>query len=218
MDPTLIIHNSVSLDGSLVGFEVDMALHYQIAGRYRPEIHLVGSNTAKAGMTMYGDLPDEEEKDVIRPVGRDDVPLWVIPDTRGSLIGMLHACRRFEGCRDVVVLVSESTPMKYIEYLEERNYAYHLSGEDHPDLEESLERISKEHRARTILADTGRILGNLLLEKGLVSEISLLIHPVVVGRESYEIFGGLESSMELELDGVEEFKNGCIWTKYHIRG
>jgi 2,5-diamino-6-(ribosylamino)-4(3H)-pyrimidinone 5'-phosphate reductase len=195
-----------------------MTLHYQIAGKYQPEIHLVGSNTAKTGMTMYGEIPDEEDKDMVRPVGRDEVPLWVIPDTRGSLIGILHVCRRFAGCRDVLVMISESTPTEYIDYLEERNYAYHLSGEDHPDLEESLERISRDHGARTILADTGRILGNLLLEKGLVSEISLLIHPVVVGRESYEMFGGLESRLELKLSGMEEFENGCIWTKYHIRG
>jgi 2,5-diamino-6-(ribosylamino)-4(3H)-pyrimidinone 5'-phosphate reductase len=218
MDPTLVLHNSISLDGSLTGFKVDMELHYQIAGKYQPQIHLVGSNTAKTGMAMYGDLPDEEEEDMARPVGRDDVPLWVIPDTEGNLMGMLHVCRRFEGCRDVVVMVSERTPREYIEYLEQRDYNYHRSGEDHPDLEDSLDRISRKHNCRTILADTGRILGNLLLEKGLVSEISLLIHPVVVGRESYGMFGGLESRVELELLGMEEFENGCIWTKYRVLG
>jgi 2,5-diamino-6-(ribosylamino)-4(3H)-pyrimidinone 5'-phosphate reductase len=169
-------------------------------------------------MTIYGDLPDEEGGDMVRPVGRNEVPLWVIPDTRGSLRGMLHVCRRFEGCRDVLVIISGSTPTEYIEYLEERDYAYHLSGEDHPDLEESLEHISREHGVRTILADTGRILGNLLLEKGLVSEISLLIHPVVVGMESYGMFGGLENKLDLELCGMEKFDNGCIWTKYLTRG
>jgi 2,5-diamino-6-(ribosylamino)-4(3H)-pyrimidinone 5'-phosphate reductase len=169
-------------------------------------------------MTMYGDIPDEEENDMARPVGRDEVPLWVIPDTGGSLMGMLHVCRRFEGCRDVLVMVSDRTPTDYIEYLEQRDYSYHRSGEDHPELEESLDHISREHQSETILADTGRILGNILLEKGLVSEISLLIHPVMVGSGSYGIFDCLESRIELELLGMEEFENGCIWTKYRVLG
>jgi hypothetical protein len=43
--PKVIIHNSVSLDGSLTDFEPNMGLHYQIAGNYPPDAHLIGSNT-----------------------------------------------------------------------------------------------------------------------------------------------------------------------------
>ncbi len=33
MRPEIIIHNSISPDGSLVGFMPDMELHYKIAGQ-----------------------------------------------------------------------------------------------------------------------------------------------------------------------------------------
>jgi 2,5-diamino-6-(ribosylamino)-4(3H)-pyrimidinone 5'-phosphate reductase len=218
MLPRVILHNSVSLDGSLVGFDVDMALHYKIAGDYGPDVHLIGSNTAKTGMTMYGDVPQEEESDMTRPGEREGLPYWAIPDTRGSLLGVLHVCRRFEFCRDVVVLVSERTPADYIRYLEERDYDHHLLGEDRVDLVRSLELLSNVYGAGTILADTGRILGNILLERGLVSEISLLIHPVIVGKESYNMFGNVKSSLGLALKKSEFFDNGCIWSTYEVRG
>jgi len=33
------------------------------------------------------------------------------------------------------------------------------------------------------LTDTGKILGNLLIKQGFASELSLLIHPVIVGKK-----------------------------------
>ena len=47
---------------------------------------------------------------------------WVIPDTRGVLKGLLHVLRRFEYCRDVIILVSERTGADYVAYLDERDY------------------------------------------------------------------------------------------------
>jgi len=43
-----IMHNSVSLDGSFINFDVDMGLHYQIASRLQPDAHLIGSDTVTA--------------------------------------------------------------------------------------------------------------------------------------------------------------------------
>jgi 2,5-diamino-6-(ribosylamino)-4(3H)-pyrimidinone 5'-phosphate reductase len=214
----LIVHNSISLDGSLVNFEADMGLHYQIAGRYEPDIHLVGSSTARAGMDLFGPLPEEEEKDRVKPDRGDDLPYWVIPDTRGILRGLLHACRAFEHCRDVVVLISERTPEEYIQYLEERDYEYHSVGTDHIDLRKALGLLAREYGGRTILTDTGRTLGNLLLAEGLASEVSLLVHPVIVGSGTYAIFGGLEQTLALSLLESEAFDNGCVWSRYRVVG
>lgn len=57
----VVIHNSISLDGSLTGFEPNMELHYQIVGSYKPDIYFVGSNTVKVGATLYGEIPAEND-------------------------------------------------------------------------------------------------------------------------------------------------------------
>jgi len=214
MLPRVILHNSVSLDGSLTGFEPDMGAHYRIAGDYGAKVHLIGSNTALTGFELFGGPPPEEEKDRKRPERDPGLPYWAVVDTDGRLNGLLHGLRSFEYCRDVLVLVSKRTPGEYLEYLKERDYRHHVVGEEHVDLEKALELLHTEYDAKTVLCDTGKILGNLLLEKGLVSEVSLLVHPVIVGKSSYNMFGDIEHNIGLKLKRTETFENGCIWSIY----
>ena len=218
MLPKVIVHNSISLDGSLTSFKPNMELHYQIAGNYRPDAHLVGSNTVKVGVELYGKgVPLEEKKDFEKPERAKSLPLWVIPDTTGALNGLLHICRRFEYCRDVVVLVSEETPEDYLRHLRARCYDFHSVGKRHVDLKLALELLSTKYKVKTVLTDTGRILGNLLLEQGLVSELSLLVHPVIVGKEkAYTMFGDVGKSSNLKLQRQEALGKGYVWLVYKV--
>ena len=217
MLPKIILHNSVSLDGSLTNFEPNMELHYQIAGKYNAEARLIGSNTVKVGVELYGGgVPPEENSDFRKPERDDNLPYWFIPDTKGILKGLLHTCRRFEFCRDVVVLLSEETPAEYVKHLEERNYDYHIVGKKHVDLERMLELLSTEYGVKTVLADTGRILGNLLLNQGLVNEISLLIHPVVVGTTSYNMFSLANKNIKMKLCKSETLAKNYVWLVYAL--
>jgi len=217
MLPKIIIHNSISIDGSLTNFEPNMGLHYQIAGNYKPDINLIGSNTIKKGIELYEDgVPQEEKKDFQKQKRDKRLPYWAIIDTRGKLKGLLHTCRRFELCKDVIILVTEKTPKAYLNHLKERNYDYHIVGKDHVNLKKALELLSNEYKAKTILTDTGRILGNLLLNQGFVSEISLLIHPIIVGNKSYNMFSDIEKNLKLKLIKKETLEKEYIWLVYTI--
>ena len=218
MLPKVIVHNSTSLDGSLTNFEPNMELHYQIAGSYKPDAHLIGSNTIKAGIELYDvGVPAEEEKDFEKPQRDKSLPYWVIPDTSGKLKGLLHTCRRFEFCREVILLLSETTPKEYIEHLRERKYAYHIVGERQIDLKKSLELLSSDYKVKRVLTDTGRILGNLLITQGLVSGFSLLVHPIVAGKGSYNMFGNIAKKTSLRLQKQKLFPGGYIWLVYSIK-
>jgi 2,5-diamino-6-(ribosylamino)-4(3H)-pyrimidinone 5'-phosphate reductase len=215
MHPRIILHNSISIDGSLTGFDVNMGLHYQIAGEYEPEAHLIGSNTVKTGIEVYGDgVPPEEKGDFEKPARDEKLPYWVVPDTRASLKGMLHTMRRFEFCRDMIILVSETTPKDYLEHLKQRNYDYHVVGSDHIDIEKALELLSNKYDVKTILADTGSKLGNILISKGLVSEISILVHPVIVGKKSLNMFEYIDENVKLSLLKSQAMDYGIIWLTF----
>lgn len=217
MIPNIILHNSISLDGSLTNFDVNMELHYQIAGKYKPDAHLIGSKTIKTGIALYGNAPPEEKNDFNKP-GRDqNLPYWIIIDTKGTLQGLLHEVRRFEFCKDVIVLISKKTPEDYINYLKERNYDFRIVGKEYVNLKESLELLFNKYSIKNLLTDCGKILGNLLINQGFVKEISLLVHPVIVGYKSYNIFSDINSNIQLKLLKNEILDEGYIWSVYKVK-
>lgn len=217
MLPRVILHNSISLDGSLTNFEPNMGLHYEIAGQFKPEIHLIGSTTLREGIKLFLDgIPPEEKSDFEKPQRDKNLPYWAIVDTRGALKGQLHTCRRFEFCRDIVVLTSEKTPKSYLDHLKERQYDHFVVGPDHIDLKKALELLATQFQAKTILVDTGRILGNVLLNAGLVDEISLLIHPIIVGKNAYGMFSEIDENVMVKLLKKEILNDGFVWLVYTV--
>lgn len=215
MKPHIILHNSVTLDGSLTGFMPDMELHYKLAGSFEADANLIGSETVIRGQEMFGSgIPDEVPGDFVQPDRNTNLPWWVIIDSTGKLKGMLHTCRRFEYCRDVILLVTEHTPEDYIRHLEERRYRYIRTKGEKVDLQESLKLLADSYNVKRIVTDTGRILGNLLLDARMVDEISLLIHPLIRGREAYSMFNNVSAEVSLSLIREEKFDNGCVWIVY----
>ncbi len=214
----VIIHNSLSLDGSLLGFDIDMAMHYKIAGSFKADIHLVGSNTAAEGLkAFFRKLPAEEEKDFVKPKASSKLPLWIIPDSSGKLKGRLHMLRRSGHSRDIVVLTSSATPKSYLQYLTDRNYDWHYMGNRPLDYSAVMELLAKEYKAKTILVDSGKTLSGILLNNGLADEISLLIHPIIIGSGHFPLLDEIRTRIELKLKKSKLLSNGCMWMAYAIR-
>ena len=198
MLPKVIIHNEISLDGSIKGFDVNMGTYYRIAIGYQPDIILVGSITAKEGIT---EISPETENDFKKPGSTkdDNRPYWVIPDSRGLLKGLLHVIRRFEYSKDVIILITDDTPPDYIDYLKKRKYDYIISGKENIDYRKALQALVECYGSKTVLTDSGGILNSILLECGLVSEISIIVSPVLVGRNGTNLFRSLKLPSELRL-------------------
>jgi len=76
-----------------------MELYFQIVGKYKPDAHLIGSNTIKKGIELYGSSPEEEEDDFVKPERDKKLSYWIIINSKGSLKDLLHEVRRFEFCK-----------------------------------------------------------------------------------------------------------------------
>jgi len=215
MLPKVVVYNSVSVDGAIKDFELDIALHYEVAGRIGAEVMLVGSDTAKSGIELFmktppAEQPSDRQKPVIKP--DDKRGYWAMADSRAKLKGLMHVYRQSGYGKDVIVLVSESTPKDYLDYLTERNYDYIVAGSDHVDLRKALEELNQRYGFKTVATDTGGVLAAALLEEDLVDEVQLLVSPEIVGEKAVNLFRAVKAPVKLEFVGCEEIKNLVLLT------
>lgn len=213
------MYNTISLDGSIRDFELDVGLHYEVAAKIHADAHLIGSETAKTGIEVFTEkVPAEESGDFAKPKVKpeDSRPLWVIADSTGKLKGLLHIYRRSCYCKGVVILISNKTPTEYVDYLKERNYEYIVAGDEHVNYREALEQLHDQYNARTVLTDSGGVLTSILIKEGLVAEVSLLISPVIVGKHATSLFRGLDGKMNLELIRSERIRANHLLIVYRV--
>lgn len=216
--PKVVIHIEISLDGKVSGFEPDMGIYYRLAETFEPDAMLSGSNTMLAA-----EMPDP-------------VPEWcfgaaaqfpscsrmvmAIVDSQGRIRNWA-AIRKQPFWKTPLALVSESTPKEYMRYLESENVPYIVAGTEKVDLRSALGQMAERYGTKIVRIDSGGTLSTLMLAQGLVDELSILIHPGIVGPLSpnrlIEDSGlKLENPIRLELLHAEKTENGCVWLRYAI--
>jgi 2,5-diamino-6-(ribosylamino)-4(3H)-pyrimidinone 5'-phosphate reductase len=220
MLPKVIIHNAVSLDGRITGFDVDLELYYEIATGFGEDATLVGSGTM---LTSGDEIPEETEEDIKKPKPKpdDDRSILAIPDSKGR-VRIWHALRRWPYWRDHVALITKNTPKDYIEYLEKRSIDYIVAGSDKVDLKTALERLNARFGVKLVRVDSGGTLNGVLLRAGLVDEVSILLHHTLVGRKNtISVFKddgqtSDEGVIKLKLLKFEKLKDDIVWLRYEV--
>ena len=217
MLPRVIIHNAVSVDGRVDGFAVDQCVYYELASRWKENATLAGCDTM-----LKGDVPPEDAGAFEPPpqTAGDTRPLLVVPDSRGRLRSW-HALRQSPYWRGMVALCSRSTPEAYLDYLRKRHVEYIVTGDDRVDLRAALEALADRYGVRTVRVDSGGTLNGVLLRAGLVSEVSVLLHPTLVGGTLKPAMffqspapTGPDATIPLKLTHVEQLKDGVVWLRY----
>jgi len=217
MSPKVIVYNSVSLDGAIKDFDVNIQLHYAIAGRLGADALLAGSITAKTGIEMFLEkVPPEERGDFSKPAidPQDKRPWWIIVDSKGVMQGLMHVHRKSGYAKDVIALVSNSTPKAYLDYLSERNYDFIVAGEDRVDLRFALEELNRRYGIKTVMTDTGGVLASALFEQNLVDELHLLIAPEIVGENAVNLFRNVGKTLRLQLLKSEVVEDNHVLLVY----
>jgi len=220
MYPEVIIHNSVSLDHAVRGFEVDLGLHYGALLALEPGAVLAGSATARIGIELFMDINEPEtEADRHRPEVRPDDPrpVSVIVDSRGILKNLLHFYRSMEHTKDVIVLVSEATPEDYLDYLREREYPFIRCGRERVDLKAALRELGEQFGITRVVSDTGPDLNGVLIREGIADMISLIVHPVIVGEGEKKLFARAGGRTTLELQKAVPMEQGTVHLVYAVK-
>jgi 2,5-diamino-6-(ribosylamino)-4(3H)-pyrimidinone 5'-phosphate reductase len=227
--PRVVVYNAVSIDGRVVGFPVDAGRYYARGFRWRSDAILMGSVTA----TAFG--PPEPEADQARALPAPERvpvypgfehlvteprPLLVVPDSGGRVRCWQLALAQ-PWYRGIVVLVAESTPREYVDYLDRRAIEHVVAGDDRVDLPATLGVLADRFGVRSVRTDSGGALNGALLAAGLVDEIALLLHPAVSGDPSGQRFFRLPhplgaEGVPLTLLELERLDDGSLWLRYAV--
>jgi 2,5-diamino-6-(ribosylamino)-4(3H)-pyrimidinone 5'-phosphate reductase len=218
--PRVILHNEVSVDGRVTGFEVHLGVYYELASRLEEDATLAGSGTILAPTE---EVTEETEEDLTLFLQEPDPgrPSLTIPDSRGR-VRLWHMLRRYPFWGRFIALVSETTPEEYLEYLGERNIDIIRAGVDHVDLRTALEELRQRYGVRVVRADSGGTLNGVLLKEGLVDELSILLNASLVGNDGTTPFvtsppgWTREDTFKLRLTKAEQMDDDLVWLRYEV--
>lgn len=218
--PYVVIHNAVSIDSRLDLANVDVELYYQLISHWNEDLTLAGSRTI---LMAPDEIPPEDDSAFEPPVKdpADRRPLLAVVDSRGA-VRVWHYLRKQPYWRSMMALCSKSTPKEYLDYLEKRHIDYIIAGDDRVDLRAALEELHQSYGVRRIRVDSGGMLNGILLREGLVDEVSLLVHPQLVGGTSPRSFfrapdlTSPEGVIAARLESVETLQGGIVWLRYRV--
>jgi len=223
MLPRVILHTAMSLDGRITNFPANLELYYSLAARWNPDAILFGSETVLAAVRDNPSLevPSEHEE-MFTPSENADTdprPLLVIADSRGR-VRCWDAIRKWPYMRGLLAICSSSTPQQYIRQLAEKEIGTIIAGDDRIDMRSALETMNARFGVNVVRVDSGGTLNSVLLNSGLVDEVSVLIHPFLAGgKPDPTIFDPLKAGIPdlpipLKLDHYEVLEQGIIWARY----
>ena len=95
-------------------------------------------------------------------------------------------------------------------------------GEDRVNLRAALEELHARYGVKRIRVDSGGTLNGILLRAGLVDEVSLLIHPAMVGGlTERSVFRAPDpvspdDALPLRLVHLEQLAGDLVWLRYEV--
>jgi 2,5-diamino-6-(ribosylamino)-4(3H)-pyrimidinone 5'-phosphate reductase len=216
MLPRVILHNAVSADGRTTGFGANLGLFYQLAGCWHEEVTLAGSQTI---LDALRDAAAESDEPSHLAAATSGVRLAVI-DSRGRIKDWRRV-KAWPFWSSFLSLSSDATPPQHLAYLRYQEVDNLTAGARRVDLRQALEALCDRYGAGTVRVESGGALNGALLREGLVSEVSILVHPVVVGGASPRtVYRTLDlapdTPIDLKLLDCQMMENAYVWLRYEL--
>ncbi|OPZ77746.1 MAG: 2,5-diamino-6-ribosylamino-4(3H)-pyrimidinone 5'-phosphate reductase [Actinobacteria bacterium ADurb.Bin444] len=232
MRPRVVFHVAACLDGRVDWFSPDLELFYGVAGQWAEDATLTGADTILASSGKVEDAVGPAVEEDVEPVavavesGRETAvpaqrPLLAVVDSEGRVRDWL-ALRHTGYWRDVVALCSWKTPQEYLDQLRRLGVSAVVAGEDRVDLEQALEVLAERFHVQLVRVDSGGALAGALLRRGLIDEVSVLVHPCLVGGTTpctffrAEDLTSAQGVIALSLKSVETLQGGVVWLRYEV--
>ncbi len=227
MRPYVICHMVMSIDGKVTGdflshkeCEKSTAIYYELnremkcGGFICGRITMEGSFTGGYYPELSEFLPVTDEKDYIPD--NKQVFYAVAFDPKGKL-GWKSAFIEDEdegyGNSQIIEVVTEQVDKKYLSYLRSLDIPYIFAGEAEIDVNVALEKLRSLFGIKCILLEGRSVINGYFQRAGVINELSLVIAPVVAGKDSKPLFSDAEIE-SYEFYNSKIFEDGTVWLNY----
>ena len=226
--PYIICHMVTSIDGKVTGdflFQNECAeatdIYYRINRERKADGFICGRVTMEGSFTegWYPDLSKYKHVNKKTDFLVNDLSGFyaVAFDTHGKLGWRSNKIidpdgdPGYDGAQIIEVL-SEDVDERYLGYLEAMEIPYIFAGETSIDVEIALFKLKNIIGCEALLLEGGSIINGAFERAGAVDELSLVVAPVIAGKDSKPLF--MDSDIaNFELIGAEN-ENGNLVLNY----
>lgn len=223
MRPYITCHMVASLDG-----RIDCDMTEQIGGdEYYEALDAIGAQAELNGRVtaqMHFALPETFVAHDLTPIGK---PCWSIARKSDNYHVILdtHGTLQYEGniISDVpaLIIVSESAPRAYLDYLDGKGISWIAVGVDRIDLPAAMTILHDEFGILSVVVTGGGNINGAFLQAGFLDEVSMQFAPGIDGRRGWTAaFDGIEDQnfgpVKLTLLSVKQYENGTVWMRYKL--
>jgi len=205
MQPKVTLYIAMSLDGRINGFEIDKNVYNELKSGINSDTILMDVETFKTHHILF-----EESETNFKE-------LMVVPDSNGFI--PRNILNKVSSSLNILVLCSRSTPQDYLNFLEEIDVKYMIVGYDDVNLGTAFEELNIHFGVTNIAVQADGILNSKLLADDLVEEITVFMHPTLVGANNdapYIKNDTEEGNLDLRLLEMKEMENEIICLKYRV--
>lgn len=220
MEPNVIIHIGVSLDGRIDYSKLKDSPYYEIVPRLKADADLSGSRTMLNSFT-----PDDPQSafgvEYDTWINNPKRAMLVVVDSQAQIKNWSLIIRQ-PWWRDHIAFCSQATPESHLEYLKDLGVKTIVHGQHNVDLRRALNELHLRFGVNTVRVDSGGLLNGVLLRAGLVSQVSVVINPELVGGispRSMFVASDLTSELgviPLKLQHMENIRGDYVWLVYKV--
>ena len=223
MRPYTICLMAASIDG-----RIDCAMteviggdeYYETLEKIGAAAEINGRMTAQMHFALSGRFAATDATPVGKPswaVNEKSDRYHVIMDTHGSLLYE----DAYIGGVPALIVVSESAPKAYTNYLDDKGISWIAIGKDRIDLAAAVGILHDEFGIQRAVVTGGGHINGAFLKAGLLDEVIMQFNPGIDGRKGWTAaFDGIEDQnfgpVKLKLQDVKQFGNGTVEIRYKL--
>lgn len=230
MLPKIICHIMASVDGRILtdhwtepfggGSKGELMGVYAAAGRsLGTDAWMFGKNTLTEGYFpkkyhTQDKTPFTHPMPYVSPVASERLFVTIDPDA-----DVLYESPTVRGDR-IAVILPETAPAAYLDYLQKRDISYLFAGPDGTDLRTAMQTLAELFDVKQLSLQGGGIINGAFLQARLIDELSLVVYPGIDGRASstsvFHYIGKANpaQSQSIELLSTQTLEGGAVWLRY----